>query len=326
MLQDLSHSPSPLGTRTVFAKLSGPEEYIYGHTQVAAAPSTATATVVPFSFNIFLQNYVQGGALQYFTIFVYQDTGQNLGINTMTSRISINRIDTTMLGATGPTGATGEQGQRGEVGPSGGPVGPRGSTGEQGLQGSIGPQGLEGPRGPTGFTGVIGPNGPEGPIGPTGSTGATGPSLSYLSGNNPYSTSGSLLTTTIGTSQTRVYQSLPIIITSNVKLLIMVNVTFNSVNTNIQLTVGRSTSPSILSTDHTNIVNGVNPLILPATQGYIAASPGTTDSVGEAENLNGFALDSPGIGTYYYTVWMSCSTSTNFSSSLAVALSVLKLE
>jgi hypothetical protein len=40
--------------------------------------------------------------------------------------------------------------------------------------------------------------------------------------------------------------------------------------------------------------------------------------------LNGFALDIPGAGTFYYTIWMSSSASYNYSDMTAV-LTVLQV-
>jgi hypothetical protein len=42
-------------------------------------------------------------------------------------------------------------------------------------------------------------------------------------------------------------------------------------------------------------------------------------------NVNGFALDSPGAGTFYYTIWMSSSASHNYSTMTGV-LTVLKIQ
>ena len=42
-------------------------------------------------------------------------------------------------------------------------------------------------------------------------------------------------------------------------------------------------------------------------------------------NLNGSAIDAPGIGTFYYTIWMSSSVAHNYST-MTVFLSVLKIQ
>jgi hypothetical protein len=40
------------------------------------------------------------------------------------------------------------------------------------------------------------------------------------------------------------------------------------------------------------------------TNGSLSYTPNTN---GQKINVNGFGLDSPGIGTFYYTIWMSSS-------------------
>jgi len=42
-------------------------------------------------------------------------------------------------------------------------------------------------------------------------------------------------------------------------------------------------------------------------------------------NLSGFALDTPGAGTFYYTIWMSSQASHNYTT-MAAALTVLKVQ
>jgi hypothetical protein len=42
-------------------------------------------------------------------------------------------------------------------------------------------------------------------------------------------------------------------------------------------------------------------------------------------NIQGFAIDSPGAGTFYYTIWMCSSTSYNHTE-LTAALTVLKIQ
>jgi hypothetical protein len=192
----ISFAGSAIGTRTVFAQMnSGITGNIYGYTQVPAA-ETIYPTIVPFSFNIFLPAYsiVAGNANQYFEIYVSQSSGAPLTINTVSSRINIIRVDTTMIGATGPTGAASTvRGPTGASGPTGvGVTGPTGATGFTGIVGATGPTGGTGPTGATGAgatgatgagaTGPTGGTGPTGATGPTG-TGATGATGSTLLGN-----------------------------------------------------------------------------------------------------------------------------------------------
>ena len=94
----------------------------------------------------------------------------------------------------------------------------------------------------------------------------------------------------------------------------------------VQLTVGRATSTGETAANSTNIVSNVSPLALPvsSTSYYMAALPIQSDS-DDYLNLNGFAIDAPGAGTFYYTIWMSSSTSYNYTDMTAV-LTVLKVQ
>jgi hypothetical protein len=242
----------------------------------------------------------------------------------------------TGLGATGPGGATGRTGATGPgiTGATGpgitGATGPGGATGATGL-GATGPGGATGRTGATGpgITGATGPGGATGATGP-GITGATGPSsagTSYVAGNEPYAISGTLTTTTVGTTQTRIYEVGPVTALAATKFLAMVNVSFVATNDRVELTVGRATTSGATATTSTNIVSNVSPLVLPVTTTayYIAALASQGDLNGEPTNLSGFALDTPGAGTFYYTIWMSCDKSHNFTT-MAAVLTVLKVQ
>jgi hypothetical protein len=56
----------------------------------------------------------------------------------------------------------------------------------------------------------------------------------------------------------------------------------------------------------------------------MAALPAQNDS-NDPLNLNGFAIDVPGAGTFYYTLWMNSTTSHNYSD-MTVILTVLKIQ
>jgi hypothetical protein len=56
----------------------------------------------------------------------------------------------------------------------------------------------------------------------------------------------------------------------------------------------------------------------------MAAWPAMNDGSNPV-NLNGFALDSPGAGTFYYTIWMSSTVSHTYTT-MAAALTVLKVQ
>ena len=189
------------------------------------------------------------------------------------------------------------------------------------------PAGLTGPhysltKGLLGPTGITGPAGIAGPTGPAGSSG-----LSLAAGNSPYETSIGLITTLVGTTQTRIYQVGPVTATAMTKFLIMVNVSMIEASYATQLTVGRSSTSGASAANSTNIVSGTSPVTLPVTTpSYaLAAGPHTNGANGDVVNLNGFAIDIPGAGTFYYTVWMSSTTSHNYSE-MAVALSVLQVQ
>jgi hypothetical protein len=226
---------------------------------------------------------------------------------------------------TGPTGATGSTGASSTVT---GPTGPTGSTGASST--------VTGPTGATGSTGasstVTGPTGPTGSTGasstvtgPTGATGSTGPSISYGLGNNPYAAITSI---TVGTTQTRVYEVGPITTLSTTKLLILANISLLGDKHGIQVTVGRATTSGATNTNSTNIVSNTSPVSLPIadanTAYYMMALPAQNDA-NHPLNLNGSAIDAPGTGTFYYTIWMSSSTANNYSTMTAF-LSVLKIQ
>lgn len=117
----ISFTPNPSGIRAVYARVNGISGNIYGYTQVSAASSlngagvrfASSSTIVPFSFNVYLS--AMNNTFTFFEIFVYQDSGNavagtttlGLPINSLTSRITITRINTTMMGPTGPTGPIG---------------------------------------------------------------------------------------------------------------------------------------------------------------------------------------------------------------------------
>lgn len=204
----ISFLPYTLGDRTVYGQLNGIIGNIYGYTQVPAANTPTSSTVVPFSFNIYLA--ASTTAYSYFEIYAYQNSGvifPGLTINTASSRISITRINTTMQGTSGPTGPTGNTG-------SNGPTGPTGSTGNAGPTGPTGPTGPGGTNGTNGATGPTGPEGPTGPTGPTGATGPTGPAsptnlgnvlrVDAVNGNDSTATIGGLPYLTVGAAITAI--------------------------------------------------------------------------------------------------------------------------
>jgi len=105
----------------------------------------------------------------------------------------------------------------------------------------------------------------------------------------------------------------------------MANITIQSSNHNFQLTVGRATSTGETAANSTDIVSNTTPLALPVASPntYIAAIPAMSGN--HPQNGSGFAIDNPGAGTFYYTIWASSSTSHNYSA-MAAALTVLKVQ
>jgi hypothetical protein len=108
--------------------------------------------------------------------------------------------------------------------------------------------------------------------------------------------------------------------------MIMVNACFIGAKHGVQMTVGRATTTGAVNTSSTNIVSGASSVVLPATSPsyYIAALPPQGDA-DNSLNLSGFAIDAPGAGTFYYTIWMQSSSAHNYSD-LTVFLSALKIQ
>jgi hypothetical protein len=197
-------------------------------------------------------------------------------------------------GKTGPTGLKGPTGERGDTGSDGptgvsvptGSLGPTGNTGPRGETGVTGPTGRTGATGSTGLTGNTGSTGSTGPTGNTGSTGTSGSSISYVAGNEPYTADGALITTTIGTTQTRVYEVGPVTATSTTKFLVLANMSFKTGNHKLEATVGRATTSGATAANSTNIVSDTSPLVLPVTSTayFMAATPKGHNN--ENSNLN----------------------------------------
>ena len=106
----------------------------------------------------------------------------------------------------------------------------------------------------------------------------------------------------------------------------MANSSFIGNKVLVQLTVGRATTSGALAANSTNITSNSSPLVLPAatTAYYMASLPQQNDADGYL-NLNGFAIDAPGAGTFYYTVWMSSGASHNYTE-MTVVLTALIIQ
>jgi hypothetical protein len=57
----------------------------------------------------------------------------------------------------------------------------------------------------------------------------------------------------------------------------------------------------------------------------MAAYPPMNDSNNHYINFNGFAIEQPGAGTYYYTIWMTSSPSSSYSE-MTINLTVLQIQ
>ena len=90
------------------------------------------------------------------------------------------------------------------------------------------------------------------------------------------------------------------------------------------MTVGRATVSDATSAQSVNIVSGAQPLVLPQNTlaDYMSAIPRVTAN--RAQSGSGFALDTPGAGTFYYQIWLSSSSSHVYTGMTAV-LTVLKI-
>ncbi len=107
------------------------------------------------------------------------------------------------------------------------------------------------------------------------------------------------------------------------KGVIIPNVTLKSEDAAISLTVGRSTTLLATNLLSTNIVNNASPLILPSgTYNYYMASIRVGNGINI--NLSGSALDQPGIGLFYYTIWMQSNKVGSFPE-MAASLIVLRV-
>jgi hypothetical protein len=106
--------------------------------------------------------------------------------------------------------------------------------------------------------------------------------------------------------------------------LILPNVSMTANERQVQLTVGRATVSGASNAASTNITNRLSPLTLPVPGSfnyYMAAlKVGNNIEV----NLSGSSLDSPGSGTFYYTIWMQASNSSTYAE-MAVSLVVLQV-
>ena len=172
----------------------------------------------------------------------------------------------------------------------------------------------------TQLSNVRGQDGAASNTGAQGAQGMTGTSLSYVAGNEPYATGTSgaagqfLLTTTIAATATAVYEIGPITTSATTKLLLMANVCLVYTDFPLVLTVGRATSSGASIANSTNIVSDASMWTNPPTSpSYYIAAVSSTQVNPKSTNLSGFCTDTPGTGTFYYTIWMTSSTSQTYA-------------
>lgn len=173
-----------------------------------------------------------------------------------------------------------------------------GPTGDTGATGPTGPTGATGATGATGDTGATGPTGPTGTTGTTGPTGATGATpTNWISGGTYNSFS-----ITIGANNVAL-EVAPILIVTSSTAKYLVSYQFTSTSTalsNLFTTLGRGTT-SIPTTSDTNLAGGILTTSINGTNKHLGAiyMPGS----GEVQQCNGFFIDTPGIGSWYYALW-----------------------
>ena len=175
-------------------------------------------------------------------------------------------------------------------------------------------------QGDTGYTGATGATGA------TGVTGATGPiglSLSYAAGNYPYTYLGTVTVTT-APRLLRLYEVGPITATSTSKFYITANVLCQTPGVNAVITVGRSTISGAAVIDSMNIVNGMSMADGLFPGGYLSAV--TSYSFFEFLNMQGSAIDSPGPGIFYYTIWINTPSNYTDIPDVSAMLSVLTIQ
>ena len=140
-----------------------------------------------------------------------------------------------------------------------------------------------------------------------------------------------LITDTIGTGATAIYEVGPVVTSASSKLLIVANLSLftgtASANT-YQMLVGRFTATGATAGSSTNIIANQEEIIMPYTSGsgasYFMASVNTS-ALEQAVNLSGTATDQPGAGTFYYRIWASASADNTANSTLTASLNIVQM-
>jgi hypothetical protein len=134
---------------------------------------------------------------------------------------------------------------------------------------------------------------------------------------------GGQITTSIGTSATLVHQVGPVTTTVTGKYTLMALIAYVHQGYMTQMTIGRSSVSLASAANCVSVINGASPLVLPSGGTCFYVDSNSDTSVGNSA-LKGFATDSPGAGTFYYTVWMSSDTPFNYNG-MAASLTVFSV-
>jgi hypothetical protein len=105
----------------------------------------------------------------------------------------------------------------------------------------------------------------------------------------------------------------------------MANVTFISGGHEVQMTVGCADISGAIASASTNIVTDVSSIALPYTSppNYMGAD--SLQQSGKPTSISGFATHTPGMGTFYYTIWMNSNPRHNYTDGIKAVLTVLQI-
>ena len=189
-----------------------------------------------------------------------------------------------------------------------------------------GPAGA-GPTGSTGPTGPTGPTGSTGSTGTTGTTGATGPSMSWLAGipSNGLFYNRVDVSVPVNTNTQLLSQSITVTsATAKILIIAQANTFLSNQNLFLYATIGRHTSatgtaaqnlavpPPIAFTLATPIVNSISYRMWATVSG---PSPHPATLVCNV-------VDTPGIGTWWYSLWVYSTGTSTAQNAFATILQV----
>lgn len=151
---------------------------------------------------------------------------------------------------------------------------------------------------------------------------------SRILGNFPYT--NTLLSTSITNASggTAIYEVGPITTSSFSKLLITANLSlFTAETRNIIMTVGRYTATGATSSQSTNVPSNTVGIPIPYASGsvYFMATA-NSGNLNQTLTLCGTAVDSPGLGTFYYRIWASSTPNAMPSNAtLTASLNIVQM-